>query len=52
MDLLRSIPAKIDRVKEYRLKVSVPELGKLINGTEHLVGIYISPVYVRDVFLP
>lgn len=52
MDLLKSIPAKIDRVKEYRLKVSVPELGKLLNGTEQLVAIYISPVFVRDVFLP
>jgi hypothetical protein len=51
-DLVKSIPAKIDRVKDYRLKVSVPELGKLFDGTEQLVGIVLIPAYVRDIFLP
>jgi hypothetical protein len=51
-DLVKSIPAKIDRVKDYRLKVSVPELGKLFDGTEQLVGIGSVPAYVRDIFLP
>ena len=52
VDVVKSIPAKIDRMKDYRLKVSVPELGKLFDGSEQLVGILIIPAYVRDVFLP
>jgi hypothetical protein len=51
-DVVKSIPAKIERVKDYRLKVSAPELGKLFDGTEQLVGIVVIPAYVRDVFLP
>jgi hypothetical protein len=52
MDVVKSIPAKIDRTKDYRLKLSLPELGKLFDGTEQLVGVLIIPAYVRSVFLP
>jgi hypothetical protein len=52
VDVVKSIPAKIDRAKDYRLKVSVPEFGKLFDGSEQLVGILIIPAYVREVFLP
>jgi hypothetical protein len=52
VDVVKSIPANIDRAKEYRLKVSVPELEKLFDGSEQLVGILIIPAYARDVFLP
>jgi hypothetical protein len=51
-DIVKSIPAGIDRVQEYQLRVTVPEFGKLFDGTEQLVGIAVSPVYLREVFLP
>jgi hypothetical protein len=51
-DLVKSMPAKIDRTKDYRLKVSVPKLSKLFDGSEQLVGIIVYPAFVREVFLP
>lgn len=52
VDVVKSVPAKIDRSKDYRLKVSMPELAKLFDGTEQLVAIALFPAYVRNVFLP
>jgi hypothetical protein len=52
MDMVKSIPAGIDRVKNYQLRVAVPELSKLFDGTEQLVGVVVVPLYVRQVFLP
>jgi hypothetical protein len=52
LDVVRSIPAKIDRAKDYRLNMSVPELNKLFDGTEQLVAVAVIPAYVREVFLP
>jgi hypothetical protein len=51
-DLLKSIPAGIDRTQNYQLRVTVPELNKLFDGTERLVGIVMNPWYVRQLFLP
>ena len=51
-DLIKSIPAGINRVQNYQLRVAVPELGKLFDGTEQLVGITANPLYVRQIFLP
>jgi len=51
-DIVKSIPAGIDRVQNYKLRVAVPELSKLINGTEQLVGVAIYPLYLRQVFPP
>jgi hypothetical protein len=51
-DVLKSIPAGINRVQNYQLRVAVPELSKLFDGTEQLVGITAIPLYVRQIFLP
>ncbi len=51
-DLVKSIPAGIDRVQNYQLSVTVSELRKLFDGTEQLVGIVVIPWYVRRVYLP
>jgi hypothetical protein len=51
-DLLKSVPAGIDRTQNYQLRVTVPELSKLFDGTERLVGIVVNPWYVRQLFLP
>ena len=49
-DLVKSVPAGIDRVESFHFKVTVPELVDLFDGTEQLVSITISPWYVRRVF--
>jgi hypothetical protein len=51
-DMLKSIPAGINRVQKYQFRVAVPELTKLIDGTEQLVGILAYPLFVRQIFLP
>ena len=51
-DVLKSIPAGINRVQNYQLRVAVPELSKLFDGTEQLVGIAATPLFVRQIFLP
>ena len=52
VDVVKSIPAGIDRVQSYQLRVTVPELRKLFDGTEQLVSISVLPWYVRQTFLP
>ncbi len=51
-DIVKSIPAGIDRVQNYQFRVAVPELGKLFDGTEQLVAVSVTPLYVRQIFLP
>jgi len=52
VDVVRSIPAGIDRVQSYQLRVSVPEFAKLFDGSEKLVSISAIPWYTRQTFLP
>jgi len=52
MDVVKSIPDRIDRVQNYQLRVTMSELRELFNGTEKLVGIAIIPWYGRQTFLP
>jgi hypothetical protein len=51
-DIVKSIPAGIDRVQNYQLRVTVSELSKLFDGSEQLVGIAVCPMFLRQVFLP
>jgi len=52
MDLIKSVPAGINRVQSYQLHVTVSELRKLFDGTEKVIGILANPWYVRKLFLP
>lgn len=51
-DLVKSIPAGIDRVQNYKFRTTMSELRKMFDGSEQLVGISINPCRVRQVFLP
>jgi hypothetical protein len=51
MDLVKSIPANVDHVKNYRLNVTIPKLKKLFDGSE-LVGVVAYPMFLRQIFLP
>ena len=50
--LVKSIPAGIDSLKDYKFKVTISELSKIFNGSEQLIGISVSPIYVRQQILP
>jgi hypothetical protein len=52
VDVLKSIPAGIDRVQNYKFRVTMSELRKMFDGSEKLVGILVNPIQVRQVFLP
>ncbi len=51
-DMLKSVPAGVNRVQNYQLRVAMPELSRLFDGTEQLVGIVAYPLFVRQIFLP
>jgi len=52
VDLVKSIPAGINRVKNYQFRTTISELGKMFDGSEKLIGISVNPCRVRQVFLP
>lgn len=51
-DVVKSIPAGVDRVQSYQLRVTMAELRKLFDGSEQLVSISVLPWYMRQVSLP
>ena len=51
-ELVKSIPAGIDKVKDYKFSVTKSELSKMFDGSEQLVGISVNYSRVREVFLP
>ncbi len=50
LDLVRSIPASIDRVEDYALRVTVSEFGDLFDGAERLVSVTVVPWFIRQEF--
>lgn len=52
LDLVKSVPMGIDRVKNYRFNVNMPKLKNLFDGSEQLVGVVAYPLVLRQVFLP
>jgi hypothetical protein len=52
VDVVKSIPAGIDRVKNYKFRVTMTELRKMFDGSEKLVGILVNPSRVRQKFSP
>ena len=51
-ELVKSIPAGIDKVKNYKFRVTMSELSEMFDGSEQLVGISVNYSRVREVFLP
>jgi len=52
VDMVKSIPAGIDRVKNYKFRVTMTELRKMFDGSEKLVGILVNPSRMRQKFSP
>jgi hypothetical protein len=51
-DVVKSLPEGIDRVQRYAFRLNAPEFGSLFDGSEQLIGISVTPWYVRQVFTP
>jgi len=47
-ELVKSIPAGIDRVKNYKFRVTMSELSEMFDGSEQLVGISVDYCRVRQ----
>ncbi len=52
MDVVRSVPERIDRMSRYEFRISVPELQRLFDSHEELVGVVARPAFMRLVFVP
>jgi hypothetical protein len=52
VELVKSVPAGIDRLQRYEFRSTVPELSKVFDGGWQLVSITAIPRYVRQVSLP
>lgn len=50
IDVVKSVPAGIDRVEDYSLRVTVPEVGDLFDGAERLVSVAAVPWFIRQEF--
>jgi hypothetical protein len=51
-DVVKSVPANIDRVQNFKLTIGIQELRKLFDGSEKVVAVTMIPWYVRQVSLP
>jgi hypothetical protein len=51
-EVLYSEASSVDRTKERRIEIRVPELATLFDGKQQLVGIIVQPLYSREVLLP
>jgi hypothetical protein len=51
-DLVVSTPMDKPSSGDFRLSSSLADLGDILDGTEEIVAIIDTPIYVRDVFLP
>jgi len=52
VDVVKSVPAGIDRLQSYRFRSTVTELARLFDGSEQLIAASVIPWYVREVRLP
>jgi hypothetical protein len=52
LDVVKSVPDGINRVRQYTLRVTMSELRRLFDGTEQLVSASLLPWYIREVFRP
>jgi hypothetical protein len=51
-DVVKSVPAGIDRMQNYQFTVGIAELRKIFDGSEELVSVTMIPWYLRQVALP
>ena len=52
VDVVKSVPEGIDRLRNYRFRNNLAELDKLFDGREQLISVTSIPWYARQTFLP
>ena len=52
IDVVKSTPPSVNRVRDVKLSVTVPELRAMFDGSETLIGIARAPWYTRQTLLP
>jgi hypothetical protein len=52
VELVRSVPAEVDRADSYAFTTSIPEMAPMFDGSEELIGIASIPWYFRRTYLP
>ncbi len=52
VDVVRSVPAGIDRLQRYELRVTLAEFRDLFDGSEQVVSVSVLPWYIRQTLLP
>jgi len=52
VDVVKSIPEGVDRMRNLRFRNNVAELEKLFDGKEQLISVISIPWYARQTFLP
>src|SRR5437867_11636786 len=51
-DVVKSVPANIDRVQNFKLTIGIEELRTIFDGSETLFAATMVPRYVRQASLP
>ena len=52
VDVVKSVPAAIDRLGRFGLRVTLPELADLFDGSEQVVNVTVQPWFLRQVSAP
>src|SRR4029453_6506672 len=51
-DVVKSVPANIDRVQNFKLTIGIQELRKIFDGSQKGVAVTMIPWYIRQVSVP
>jgi hypothetical protein len=52
VDVVKSVPAAIDRLERFGLRVTLPELADVFDGSEQVVNLTVQPWCLRQVYTP
>ena len=52
VDVVKSVPAAIDRLERFSLRVTLPELTDIFDGSEQVVNLTVQPWFLRRVYAP
>jgi hypothetical protein len=52
VDVVKSAPAELDRLERFDLRITLPELADIFDGSEQVVNVMVQPWYLRQVYAP
>jgi len=51
-ELVKSIPAGINRIEKFKFRTTIPEMKKMFDGSERFIGATVNNARVREAFYP